>query len=112
MRAQNLNQRQAYQVLYLLRLNFTLKYIPETKIGKVDGLSKRPDWKVGIEKYNKNQVFIKNCQLHNLFKVVINKPEVDIVEKIKKARRKDEEIVRVVKKMKKIGVKVLRGNKW
>jgi len=30
------------------------------RIGKVDGLSRRPDWKVGIEKNNKNQVFIKD----------------------------------------------------
>ena len=38
--------------------------------------------------------------------------EVDILEKIKKARSKDEEIVRVVEEMKKVGVKVLQGNKW
>ena len=30
-------------------------------MGKADGLGKRPDWKVGIEKDNDNQVFIKNC---------------------------------------------------
>ena len=34
------------------------------------------------------------------------------MEKIKKAKRKDEEVVRVVKKMKKAGVKVLRGDEW
>ena len=28
---------------------------------KTDGLSRRLDWKVGIEKNNKNQVFIKDC---------------------------------------------------
>jgi len=50
--------------------------------------------------------------LHSLQEVVIEGPEVDIVEKIKKARSKDEEVVRVVEKMKKAGVKVLRGEKW
>jgi len=28
---------------------------------KMDGLSRRPDWKVGVEKDNDNQVFIKDC---------------------------------------------------
>ena len=32
--------------------------MPGTKIGKADGLSKRLDWKVGIEKDNKNQTLI------------------------------------------------------
>ena len=41
---------------------------------------------------------------------MIEGPEVDILEKIKKARSKDEEIVRVVEEMKKAGVKVLQGN--
>jgi len=41
-----------------------------------------------------------------------NKLEVDIIEKIKIAREKDKEVVRVVEEMKKAGVKVLRGNKW
>jgi len=29
-----------------------LKYISKSKIGKTDGLSRRPDWEVGIEKDN------------------------------------------------------------
>ena len=29
-------------------------------MGKADGLSKRPDWKVGMEKDNDNQIIIKN----------------------------------------------------
>ena len=35
-------------------------------------------------------------------------PEVDIVKKIKRTRGKDKKVVRVVKKIKKAGVKVLR----
>ena len=91
----------------MLRFDFTLKHVPETKIGKVDGLSKRPDWKVGVENDNDNQIFIKDCWLCNLYKVVIDGPEVGIVEKIKKARGKDKEVVRVIKKMKKAEIKIL-----
>ena len=83
-----------------------------TKIGKADRLSRWLDWKVGVENDNNNQVFIKDCWLRNLYKVVINGPEVDIVEKIKKARGKDKEIVRVIEEMKKIGVKMLWGEEW
>ena len=89
------------------RFDFTLKHVPGTKIGKADRLSRQLDWKVEIKKNNKNQVFIKDCWLHNLYKVVIERLEVDIVEKIKKARSKDKEVVKVVEEMKKAGIKIL-----
>ena len=40
MKVQKLNQRQAKWTLYLSRFDFTLEYMPETKIRKADGLSK------------------------------------------------------------------------
>jgi len=40
--------------------------------------------------------------------IVIEGPEVNILEKIKITRNKDEKVVKVVKKMKKVGVKVLQ----
>ena len=43
MRVQKLNRRQAQWILYLSRFDFTLKHIPETRMGKADGLSRRPD---------------------------------------------------------------------
>jgi len=79
-------------------------------MGKADGLSRRVDWKVGMDKDNENQVIIKNNWIRNMCEVVIEGPEVDIVEKIKKARSKNEDVVRVVEGMKKAGVKKLRGN--
>jgi len=84
--------------------------VPGTKMGKADGLSRRSDWKVGVERDNENQVFIKDNWIHSLQEVVIEGLEVDIVEKIKKARSKDEDVVRVVEEMKKVGVKELQGN--
>ncbi len=44
--------------------------------------------------------------------VVIEGPEVNILKKIKIVRSKNKEIVRVIKEMKKAGVKVLRGEEW
>jgi len=89
-----------------------LKHVPGTKIRKADGLSRRPDWKVGVDTDNENQVIIKDNWLHRLEKVIIEGPEVDIVEKIKKARSKDEEVIRIVEDMKKAGVKVIQGGEW
>ena len=82
------------------------------KIGKVDGLSRRLDWKVGVDKNNKNQVFIKDNWICSMYEVVVEGPEIDILEKIKKVRSKDEDVVRVVKGMKKAEVRELCGNKW
>ena len=110
MKAQKLNRRQARWILYLSRFNFTLKHITGIKIEKTDGLSKRLDWKVGIENDNINQVFIKDHWICNLYEVVIEGPKVDIIEKIKKIRGKDEEVVRAVEKIKKTEVRNLRGD--
>jgi len=111
-KAQKLNQRQARWALYLSRFDFTLKHVPGTRIGKADRLSRKPDWKVGVDRENENQVFIKDNWICKLQKVVIEGPEVDIIEKIKKARSKNKDVVRVVEEMKKAGVKELQGNKW
>ena len=99
-------------MLYLSRFDFTLKHVPGTKIEKAGGLSRQPDWKVGVENDNNNQVFIKDNWICRLKEVVIERPKVEIIEKIKKARSKDKDIVRVVEEMKKAKVKKLQGNKW
>jgi len=86
--------------------------VPGTKIGKANGLSRRSDWKIGVERDNEDQVFIKDNWIRNLQEVVIEGPEVDIIEKIKKARSRNEDVVRIVEEMKKAGVKELRGEEW
>ena len=112
MKAQKLNRRQAQWALYLSQFDFTLKHVLGTQMGKADGLSRRPDWKVGVENDNDKQVVIKDNWICSLQEVVIKEPEIEIIEKIKKARGKDEKIVRIVEEMKKIGVKVIQGEEW
>ena len=111
-KAQKLNQRQARWVLYLSRFNFILKHVPGSRIGKADRLSRRLNWKKGTDKDNDNQILIKDKWVRNLVEVVIEGLEVDIIEKIKKARSKDKDVVRVVKEMKKAKVKELRREEW
>jgi len=47
-----------------------------------------------------------------MYEVVVEEPEVDLLEKIKKTRSRDKDVIRMVEEMKKTGVKKLRGNKW
>ena len=112
MKAQNLNRRQAHWVLYLSKFNFTLKHVSETKMRKTDRLSRKPDWKVGVEKDNENQTLIKEQWIFSLVEVVIEGLEVDILKKLKTAREKNKKVVRVVEEMKKVGVEVLQGDEW
>ena len=83
MKAQKLNHRQAQWALYLSRFDFILKHVPGTKIEKVDGLSRRLDQKVGVGNDNDNQTLIKKQWICSLTEVVIEEPEVDIVEEKK-----------------------------
>ena len=78
----------------------------------MDGLSRQLDWKIGADNDNDNQIIIKDNWICSLEEVVIEGPEVDIVEKIKKARSKDKEVVRIVEEMKKARVKELGGEEW
>jgi len=112
MKAQKLNRRQTRWALYLSQFDFILKHVVGVKMGKADGLSQRADWKIGVDKDNDNQIFIKDNWICSMYEVVVEGPEVDLLEKIKKARSKDKDVVRVVEEMKKAGVKELRGNEW
>jgi len=96
----------------LSRFDFILNHVPEARMKKANRLSKRPDWKVGVEKDNEDQVVIKDNWICKLQEVVIEGPEVELLEKIKKARSRDEDAIRVIEEMKKTKVKELWGNEW
>ncbi len=57
----------------------------------------------------KQREITKDNWLCKLEEVVIEGPEVEIIKKIKKARSKDEEVVRIVEEMKKAKVKAIQG---
>jgi len=58
-KAQKLSQRQAQWALYLFRFDFILKYVLGSKMEKADSLSRRPDWEVGVERDNKDEMLVK-----------------------------------------------------
>jgi len=114
MKAQKLNRRQARWMLYLSRFNFVLKHVPGAKMGKADSLSRRPDWEIGVERDNEDETLVKKEWLENkrMEKVEVIVEGVDLLERVRKSKVKDNEVVKAVEEMKQAGVKVLRDEEW
>jgi len=79
-----------------------LKHVPGTKMGKADSLSRRLDWEVGVERDNKDKTLVKKEWLENrrTEKMEVIVEGVDLLEKIKQSRVRDDKVVKVVKEMK------------
>jgi len=81
-------------------------------MAKADGLSRRLDWHKGVEKDNKDRILVKLEWLRKVQVEEVLIEGVDILEKIRKSKTKDDEIVKAVEEMKKAGVKMLRDEEW
>ena len=83
---------------------------------KADSLSKRVNWAEGIERDNKNQVMLKKewleIRVMEKEQLLIEEAKDEIIKKMKKLEAKNNEIVKVVEKIKKTEVKVLINNRW
>ena len=102
MKAQKLNRRQARWTLYLLRFDFTLKHIPGSRMGKADSLSRRPDWEIGVEGDNEDETLVKLewLKVRKTEKVEVIVEGVDLLEKVKQLKVKDDEVIKGVEEMK------------
>ena len=112
-KVQKLNWKQVKWALYLSRFDFTLKYVPGSKIGKTDSLSRRPDWKVGVEKDNEDKMLVKpewiEVRRTEAVKIIVD--GIDLLKEVQKSKIKNNEVIKVVEEMKRAGVKILRGKK-
>jgi len=83
-------------------------------MGKADGLSRRLDWEMGVERDNEEQTLVKREWLEaraaEVYEVVID--GVDILDRIRRSEARDDEVVKAVEEMKRAGVKVLRDEEW
>jgi len=79
-------------------------------MGKADRLSRRPDWEVGVDKDNEEQMLVKKEWLElkriRVAEVIIK--GVDLLDKVRKCKAKDDKVVKAVEEMKQAGVKMLR----
>ena len=99
---QKLNRRQARWVLYLSRFNFTLKHVPGSKIEKADSLSRRLDWEIEVDRDNENETLVKPEQLEvrKTEKVEVIVEGVDLLEKVKQSKVKNNKVIKVMEEMK------------
>jgi len=91
-----------------------LKHVPGSRMGKVDSLSRRPDWEVRVERDNENQTLIKPewLEARRIETVEIIVEGVDLLKNVKQSKVKDDQVVKAVKEMKWAGVKMLRDKEW
>jgi len=78
-------------------------------MGRANGLGRWPDWQEGVRKENKDKTLVKKkwLEARAVEEVVIE--GVDILDRIRKSKAVDDEIVKVVEEIKKVNVKVLRN---
>ena len=79
-----------------------LKYVLGSKMEKTDSLSRRPDQEVGVERDNEDEILVKSEQLEvrktERIKVIMER--VDLLEKIKQSRVRNDEVVKAVEEIK------------
>ena len=79
-------------------------------MGKADSLSRRLNWEVEVEKDNKDQRLVKPewLEVRKTEMVEIIVEGVDLLEKVRKSKVKDNKVVKAVEEMKRAEVKMLR----
>ena len=71
-------------------------------MGKVDSLSRRLDWEVGVKRNNENEMLVKSkwLEVRKTKRVGVIMKGVDPLKKVRKSKVKDNEIVKAVEEMK------------
>ena len=79
-----------------------LKHVLGSKIGKTDSLSRRPDWEVGVERDNEDETLVKPewLEVRRTERVEVIVEGVDLLEKVRKSKIKDNEVVKSVEEIK------------
>jgi len=105
---QKLNRRQARWALFLSRFDFVLKHIPGSRMEKADRLSRRPDWRKGVERDNEDRILVKAEWLRGARIKEVLIEGVDLLKKVRESKAKDDKVIKAVEEMKQAGVKMLR----
>jgi len=77
---------------------------------KLDSFSRKPDWKVEVKKNNENETMVKlewlEVRRTEVVEIIVDR--INLLEKVKKLKVKNNEVVKAVEEMKRVGVKMLR----
>ena len=70
-------------------------------MGKVDSLSRRLDWEVGVKRNNENEMLVKSkwLEVRKTKRVEVIMKGVDLLKKVRKSKVKDNEVVKAVEEM-------------
>ena len=65
-------------------------------------MSRRPDWEVGVERDNEDEMLVKPewLEVRRTEKVEVIVEEVNLLEKVRQSKLKDDEVVKTVEKIK------------
>jgi len=79
-----------------------LKHVPGSKMEKANSLSRRPDWEVGVERDNENETLVKSewLEVRKTERVEVMVEEIDLLEKVRKSKVKDNKVVKVIEEIK------------
>ena len=79
-------------------------------MGKADSLNRRLDWEVGVERNNENETLVKPewLEVRRTERIEVIVEGVDLLEKVRNSKVKDNEVVKAVEEMKQVEVKMLR----
>ena len=69
------------------RFNFVPKHVPGKSMGKVDSLSRWPDWQVGVDKDNKDRIPVKKEWLRRAEEMLVE--EDNLRKRIRETQEKD-----------------------
>ena len=83
-------------------------------MGKTNSLSRRPDWEIGVKRDNEDETLVKLewLKMIKTEKIEVIVEEIDLLEKIKQLKVKDDEVVRAIEEMKWARVKMLQNEEW
>jgi len=83
-------------------------------MGKTDSLSRRLDWEIGVKRDNKDKMLVKPewLEVRRTDRVEVIIERVNLLEKVKQSRVKDDKVVKAVEEMKWTEVKMLRDEEW
>jgi len=80
---------------------------------KVNSLSRRLDWEIGIKKNNEDGTLVKpkwfEVRKTEIVEIIID--GVDLLEEVRKLKVKDNEVVKAMEEMKRARIKILRDKK-
>jgi len=81
-------------------------------MGKVDELSRRPDWRKRVKKDNKDRTSVRVEWLRKAKVGEVLIKEIDLLKKVRELKAKDDKVIKAVEEMKQVRVKMLRDEEW